>query len=124
LRTAQGILSGNYLVGVAPSVLTNPPLRAAAADYLVRIAKGWNWVEANKAQWSKTVAPIIHVPLPYVEAEFFHQSQPYQLVPIDDAAIASAQQVADTFVKAGLISGKVDVKPFFDTSFSSVITGV
>jgi len=124
LRTAKGILSGNYFVGVAPAVLHNPPLRAAAADYLVRIAKGWNWVENNKQQWSQDLAPVIHVPLPYVEAEFFHESHPYQIVPIDDAAIASAQEVADTFVKAGLISGKVDVRPFFDSSFSSVLTGV
>jgi sulfonate transport system substrate-binding protein len=124
LRTAQGILSGNYLVGVAPAVLTDPLLRAAAADYLVRIGKGWQWVEANKQQWSEDLSPVIHVPLPFVEATFFHQSQPYQLVPIDEAAIASAQEVADTFVKAGLISSKVDVRPYFDSSFSSVLTGV
>jgi sulfonate transport system substrate-binding protein len=123
LRTAQGILSGNYFVGVAPAVLTNPPVRAAAADYLVRIGKGWKWVEANKKQWSAALAPVIHVPLPYVEAQFFHESQPYQLVPIDDAAIASAQEVADTFVKAGLIAGNVDVRPYFDSSFSQVLTG-
>jgi sulfonate transport system substrate-binding protein len=122
LRTAQGILSGNYFVGVAPAVLNNPPLRAAAADYLVRVGKGWRWVEANKQQWSAALAPVIHVPLPYVEAQFYHESQPYQLVPIDESAIASAQEVADTFVKAGLISRKVDVRPYFDTSFSSVLT--
>jgi sulfonate transport system substrate-binding protein len=124
LRTAKGILSGNYLVGVAPPVLTNPNLRAAAADYLVRVGKGWKWVESNKQQWSQALAPVIHVPLPYVEAEFYHESQPYQLVPIDNAAIASAQQVADTFVKAGLISAKVDVGPYFDNSLSSVLTAV
>jgi sulfonate transport system substrate-binding protein len=124
LRTAQGILSGNYFVGVAPSVLTNPKLRAAVADYLVRVGKGWKWVEANKQQWSEALAPVIHVPLPYVESEFYHESQPYQLVPVDDAAIASAQEVADTFAKAGLISDKVDVRPYFDNSFSSILTSV
>jgi sulfonate transport system substrate-binding protein len=124
LRNAQGILSGNYLVGVAPAVLSDPPLRAAVADYLVRVAKGWNWVEANKQQWCEALAPVIDVPLPYVRAEFFHETQPYRIVPVDEAAIASAQQVADSFVKAGLISDTVDVRPFFDTSFSSVLTGV
>jgi sulfonate transport system substrate-binding protein len=124
LRTGQGIISGNFLFSVAPAVLTHPPLRAAAADYLVRIGKGWNWVEANKVQWSKALAPVIDVPLPFVEAEFFHESQPDHLVPIDAGAIALAQEVADTFVKAGLIYSKVNVRPYFDTSFSSVIARV
>jgi sulfonate transport system substrate-binding protein len=124
LRTGQGIISGNYLFGVAPAVLTHPLLRAAAADYLVRVGKGWNWVEANKLQWCKALVPVINVPLPYIEAQFFHETHPNQLVPIDAGAIASAQEVADTFVKAGLIAGKVDVRPYFDTSFASVITGV
>jgi sulfonate transport system substrate-binding protein len=124
LRTAKGILSGNYLIGVASATLKNPQLRSAAADYLVRIAKGYQWVEANKQQWCEALAPVIKVPLPFVQAEFFHESQPYRVVPVDSAAIASAQQVADTFVKAGLITGQVEVAPYFDTSFSSVLAGV
>jgi sulfonate transport system substrate-binding protein len=124
LRTAQGILSGNYLIGVANGTLKDPGLRAAAADYLVRIAKGYEWVEANKQQWCAALSPIIKVPLPFVQAQFFHESQPYRVVPVNAAAIASAQQVADTFLKAGLIAGQVDVAPYFDTSFGAVLTGV
>jgi sulfonate transport system substrate-binding protein len=121
LRTAKGILSGNYFIGVAPAVLTDTNLRPVVADYLQRISKGFAWLEANKQQWCEALAPVIKVPLPFVEDEFYHESQPSRLVPVDDAAIASAQQVADTFVKAGLISAQVDVAPYFDRSFSNVL---
>ena len=121
LRTAVGILSGNYLVGVAPKVLTDANLRPAVADYLQRVSKGFSWLEANKQKWCEALAPVIKVPLPFVEDEFYHESQPSRLVPVDDAAIASAQQVADTFVKAGLISASVNVAPYFDRSFSNVL---
>jgi len=119
LRTAAGVLSGNYLVGVAPEVLSDPNLRPAVADHLTRIAKGYAWVEAHKEIWCEALAPVIKVPLPFVQNQFSHESQPERLVPIDDAAIASAQQVADTFAKIGLLPAGVDVAPYFDRSFSA-----
>jgi len=121
LRTAQGILSGNYFLGASPAAIADPKLRPAVADYLVRLAKGYRWTEANKQQWCEALTPVIKVPLPFVQAQFFHESQPEAVVPITDAAIASAQLVADTFVKAGLIYGKVDVAPYFDRSFSAIL---
>jgi len=121
LRTAVGILSGNYLVGAAPAALADPQQRAAIADYLQRVGKGYAWTEANKPQWTAALAPVINVPPSFVQAEFAHESQPYRLVPIDDAAIASAQLVADTFVKAGLIAQSVNVAPYFDRSLSAAI---
>jgi len=122
LRTAAGILSGNYFVGVAPEVLSDPGLRPAVADYLVRVSKGFTWLEANKQTWCAALAPVIKVPLPYVQSEFLHESQPSRLVPIDDAAIASAQQVAETFAKINLLPPDVNVAPFFDHSFASSLT--
>jgi sulfonate transport system substrate-binding protein len=115
LLTAQGVLSGNYHIGVAPAVLNDAGLRPAAADYVQRVAKSYAWLEANKAAWSAELAPVIHVPLPFVQAEFDHQSQPDRIIPVNAAAIASAQNVADTFVKAGLLPAQVDVGPYFIT---------
>jgi sulfonate transport system substrate-binding protein len=117
LRTAEGVLSGNYAVIVTPETLADPAKRQAAADYLVRLGKGFDWIEANKQQWAQAVAPVINVPLPFVEAQYAHESQPEKIVPIDDAAVASAQQVADTFAKAGVLPATVDVAPYFDRSF-------
>ncbi len=122
LRTAVGILSGNYLVGAAPDALADPQRRAVIADYLQRVGKGYGWTESHKPAWTAALAPVIKVPLPFVQSEFAHESQPYRLVPIDDAAIASAQEVADTFVKAGLIAQSVNVAPYFDRGFTAAIS--
>jgi len=122
LRTAKGILSGNYFVGAAPEAIADPSLHAAISDYLQRIGKGYQWVNNHKQQWAAVLSPVIKVPLPFVASDLNNQSQPSQLVPIDDAAIASAQDVADTFVKAGLIQEKVDVAPYFDRSFAQALT--
>jgi sulfonate transport system substrate-binding protein len=121
LRNATGILSGNYLMGVAPDVLTTPPLRAAAVDYVQRVARSYQWAEAHKAQWIAALAPAIQVQPAYVAAQLEHESQPERVVAVDAAAIASAQAVADTFAKIGLLPGKANVAPYFDTSFTAAI---
>ncbi len=116
LRTAQGILSGNYLLGAAPAALSDPGLRPALADYVARVGRTYTWAEAHKSQWEAALATTIQVKPEYVRAELEHQSQPDRVVPVDDAAIASAQAVADTFAKVGLLPGGTDVRGYFDTS--------
>jgi sulfonate transport system substrate-binding protein len=124
LRTAKGILSGNYFVGAAPEAIADPGLHAAISDYLQRVGKGYDWVDSHKPQWAAMLSPVIKVPLPFVAADINNQSQPSKLVPIDDSAIASAQNVADTFVKAGLISKPVDLAPYFDRSFTPALAAI
>jgi sulfonate transport system substrate-binding protein len=124
LRTAKGILSGNYFLGAAPAALADPGLRAAIADYLVRTGRSYVWVEGHKQQWAEILAPVIKVPLPFVAQALDNESQPYRVNPVNDAAIASAQQVADTFSKAGLIPGHVDVAPYFDKSLAPAIATI
>lgn len=122
LKTALGILSGNYFIGVPPALLNDPAKSAAVADYLQRLAKGWEWENANKTAWAQTLAPLIHVPLPLVEQELANQSQPNSIVAITQPAINSAQAVADTFAKVGLLPGGVKVAPYFETRFNSVLS--
>ncbi|WP_375469130.1 hypothetical protein [uncultured Nostoc sp.] len=43
------------------------------------------------------------------------------MLPISPQAIASQQDVADTFYRAGVIPTKVDVKPLWDGSFTNAI---
>jgi sulfonate transport system substrate-binding protein len=122
LKTANGILSGNYHVGVRPEIIRDAKLKLMAADFLVRLRKACAWREANKQGWSKFVAPIIGVPQPLVLDSVVNESQPYLMSAVDDAAIASARDVADTFVKAGVFRRQIDVAPYFDTSFTAELT--
>ena len=114
LRTAAGILSGNYLIGASPVALADPALRAAIVDYVGRVRRTYGWVEANKPAWSKALAQTIQVKQSYIDDELYHESQPERITKLDAGVVASAQAVADTFSKVGLLPAGVDVQPYFE----------
>ena len=121
LRTALGILSGNYLVAAAKSALDDPLKRQALGDYLGRYAKVAQWANADDARWAQARSAATGVPAALYLREFKERSAPTRLLKISDAAIASQQGVADAFAAAGLIPGKVDVRPLWDDRLSSAI---
>jgi sulfonate transport system substrate-binding protein len=121
LRTALGILSGNYLVAAAKSALDDPLKRQAIGDYLGRYAKVAEWANADDARWAQARSAATGVPTPLYLREFQERSSPTRLLRISDAAIASQQGVADAFAAAGLIPAKVDVRPLWDDRLSSAL---
>ena len=121
LRTAQGILSGNYLVAAAKSALDDPLKRQALGDYLGRYAKVAQWANADDARWAQARSAATGVPAALYLREFKERSAPTRLLKISDAAIASQQAVADTFAKAKVIPGAVDVKPLWDNRLTSFL---
>ena len=121
LRTALGILSGNYLVAAAKSALDDPLKRQALGDYLGRYAKVAQWANADDARWAQARGAATGVPAALYLREFKERSAPTRLLKISDAAIASQQGVADAFAAAGLIPGKVDVRALWDDRLSSAI---
>jgi sulfonate transport system substrate-binding protein len=121
LRTALGILSGNYLIAAAKSALDDELKRQALGDYLGRYAKVTDWVNADGARWAQARAAATGVPAALYLREFEERSGPTRLLKVSDAAIASQQGVADAFAVAGLIPGKVDVKPLWDDRLNSAL---
>jgi sulfonate transport system substrate-binding protein len=121
LRTALGILSGNYLVAAAKSALDDELKRQALGDYLGRYAKVTDWVNADGARWAQARAAATGVPAALYLREFQERSGPTRLLKVSDAAIASQQGVADAFAVAGLIPGKVDVRPLWDDRLNSAL---
>lgn len=121
LRTALGILSGNYLVAAAKSALDDPLKRQALGDYLGRYAKVAQWANADDARWAQARSVATNVPAALYLREFKERSAPTRLLRISDAAIASQQGVADAFATAGLIPGKVDVRPLWDDRLSGAL---
>ncbi|MBO9710158.1 MAG: ABC transporter substrate-binding protein [Caulobacter sp.] len=119
LRTAKGILSGNYLVAAAKPALDDPLKRQALADYLGRYARVAEWVNADGARWARVRSEATGIPAELYLREFQERSGPTRLIKISDAAISSQQNVADAFAKAGLIPVKVDVRPLWDDRLNS-----
>ncbi len=121
LKTALGFLSGNYLISAHVDALADPKQSAEIGRYLIALRDGYAWAAAHQDQWAQTVAKQIGVPLAYVQDEFRRKSDNYTLQPVNDAAIASQQNVADVFAQQKLIPAAVDVRPLWDDRFNSII---
>ncbi|MEH2088123.1 ABC transporter substrate-binding protein [Nostoc sp.] len=129
LKSAKNILSGNFTIVAAPSAIADPNKKAAIADFLCRIQKSQDWQASNIEAWSKNYAKAIGVDETFVLKDAKEglkqrrslRGQATQVLPISQQAIASQQDVADTFYRAGVIPTKVDVKPLWDGSFTNAI---
>lgn len=114
LTTAQGILSGNYLITAGQDALDDPARLAAIGDYVRRYRKVFDWINADGERWARVRAQATGVSQAYYEQEFRERSTASILEPISEAAIASQQAVADTFAAAKIIPSRVEVKPLWD----------
>ena len=121
LKTALGFLSGNYLVAAHVDALADPVKSDLIGRYLRVTRQAYAWAAAHQDQWAAVVAQQIGVPLAYVQDQFHHKSDTYSLRPVNDAAIASQQAVADVFARAKLIPKAIDVRPLWDDRFNAII---
>ena len=114
LTTAQGILSGNYLITASKEALDDPARLAAIGDYVRRYRKVFDWINADGERWARVRAQATGIRQAYYEQEFRERSTASILEPVSDTAIASQQAVADTFAAAKIIPARVEVKPLWD----------
>jgi sulfonate transport system substrate-binding protein len=121
LKTALGFLSGNYLVAAHVDALADPVKSDLIGRYLRVTRQAYAWAAAHQDQWAAVVAGQIGVPLAYVQDQFHRKSATYSLRPVNEAAIASQQAVADVFARAKLIPKAVDVRPLWDDRFNAII---
>ena len=121
LRTAQGFLSGNYIISAHVDALADPIRSDLITRYLRASRRGYAWTVAHRDAWAQIVSQEIGVPLSEVQDQFRRASDVYELRPVTEAAIASQQGVADAFAKAGLLPGPVDVRPLWDPRFNDII---
>jgi sulfonate transport system substrate-binding protein len=121
LRTALGILSGNYLITAAKEALDDPVRFQALGDYVSRYKKVFDWINADGERWAQARAKVTGVKAEYYAQEFREKSSLNYLEPISEAAIASQQAVADTFAAAKIIPARVDVRPLWDDRLSSFL---
>jgi len=121
LKTALGFLSGNYLLSAHVDALADPHKVQLIGDYLRITKRAYGWAATHQDQWAAVIAKDIGVPLAYVQDQFRRQSDVYSLRPVDEAAIASQQNVADVFAQQRLIPRTVDVRSLWDDRFNEII---
>jgi len=126
LVDANDILSGNFVYVSTPTITANPATKAAIADFFSREQKGFNWARANPDAWAAVVAAQTKQPVEQAKKTFVdgEAQRPSKFVPTSPEAIASMQDVLDTFVKAGIIKSTFDIAPFWTTDFTTDLTTI
>lgn len=126
LVDARDILSGNFVYISVPAVIDDPAKKAAIADFFSRLQQGFNWARANPDAWAAVIAeqtkqPVEQALKTFVDGE---AQRPSKFVPTSPEAIASQQDVLDTFVEAGILQSTFDIGEFWTTAFDADLTKI
>lgn len=112
---------GNTVIAARQGALDDPARRAQIADFLRRERATWAWAAANPEAWAQRSSELTGISAALYLRQFRERRQPLRLEPINEAAIASAQQVADSFYDNKLIRQRVDVRPLWRDDFKSIL---
>ena len=126
LVDAKDILSGNFLYVSVPAVTDDPAKKAAIADFFSRLQQGFNWARQHPDAWAEVTAEQTKQPVEQAKATFVdgEAQRPSKFVPTSPAAIASQQDVLDTFVDAGIIASSFQIGDFWSTGFNDDLVGI
>lgn len=115
IGSGADILSGNFPIEAATSVLEDPRKKAALVDFLGRLSKAQAYARDNADAYiakqitftKQTQADALKI---FKDGE---AQRPTKIVPTSPEAIAKQQDVADTFLALGALTAKVDVASYW-----------
>ncbi|WP_217199996.1 ABC transporter substrate-binding protein [Streptomyces buecherae] len=119
LTTGQGVVNGLGFQVAAPAALDDGEKSKVIADYLRRLHRAQDWVFKHPEEWARVWAK--ETGLPYETAlDSVHRSHGTRVtVAVDEAAVASEQEIADTFAELGLTPRRFSFRDFVDTRFNA-----
>jgi sulfonate transport system substrate-binding protein len=119
LVDGSGLVNGLTFQAANPDSLKEKATRTALKDYLARIAKAQLWSNTHRDQWAKVWADETGLsPEVTRRAVDRRTAKP---TPISSQITDSEQEMADAFVKAGLLPEKFDVTKFFTDAYNSSV---
>jgi sulfonate transport system substrate-binding protein len=121
IKTGKGYLSGNFPVYANPRAGDDPLRHAAITDFLLRLQRAYAWANGNYLAYAKAQSAETRVPVGDLIELFNGRSNDYALGPVTNAAVRSHQEVADTFLKLGVLDGPAEVAPLWDRSFGAAL---
>ncbi|WP_062444130.1 ABC transporter substrate-binding protein [Herbidospora daliensis] len=117
LVDGTGYVNGLNFTVAAPEAVESKT--DAVRDYLTRLAKARDWALTHKPEWAKVWAAETGLPQEVADAAVDNAvSSP---IVIDDAVIASEQDMADAFSAEGLIPGGLKFAGFVDQRFNDIV---
>lgn len=122
IKTGQGYLSGNFPVYANPRAVDDPLRHAAITDFLLRLQRAYAWANDNYLDYAKAQSAETRVPVGDLIELFNGRSNDYALGPVTQGVLRSHQEVADTFLKLGVLDGPADVAPLWDRSFGAALS--
>ncbi len=118
LTTGEGVVNGLSFQVAAPAALDDPKKSAALKDYVERLRRAQDWVHRHPDAWAEAWAAETGLPRDVALAAVKRTRGTAVTVALDRPAVASEQQIADTFAALKLIPGRVDFSSFVDTRFN------
>jgi sulfonate transport system substrate-binding protein len=117
IATGEGTANGYGFQVASNAALADPAKQAAVGDLLARIAAAQRYSDTHRAQRAQVWSKETKLPLP-VTTDAANRG-PDLPIPMDDAVVASEQQLADAFSDAGVIPGRVRFADFVDRRFEA-----
>ncbi|MFI1354134.1 ABC transporter substrate-binding protein [Streptomyces sp. NPDC020898] len=118
LADGKGVVNGLNFQVAAPSALKDSKKVAAIKDFVDRLRRAQDWVYAHPEAWAKVWAKDTGLPYDVALASVNRTNATRIPVAIDDALVASEQEIADTFTSLELIPNKVDFAKYMDRRFN------
>jgi sulfonate transport system substrate-binding protein len=118
LADGEGVVNGLNFQVAAPAALKDGKKVAAVKDFVERLRRAQDWVYAHPDAWAKVWAKDTGLPYDVALASVNRSNATRVPVAIDDALIASEQEIADTFTGLKLIPNKVDFAKYVDRRFN------
>ncbi|MFJ4376333.1 ABC transporter substrate-binding protein [Pseudomonas japonica] len=123
LAEASRYQCGNYLIATSARVLEQPGKQAQIGDFLAREQATWDWVERHPEDWAARNEALTGIPRALYLQQFAQRQRPCRLLPVSAEDIEAQQHIADLFHDSGLIRQRVDVRGFWDSRFTPLLSG-
>ncbi|ESZ02129.1 ABC transporter substrate-binding protein [Mesorhizobium sp. M0923] len=111
LIDGPGINTGNGVLSATDKALSDPAKVAAIADFSARTDRAYKWSKENKEAYLDYYAAFTKQDKATVES-LYPDEAAFERTPIDDAFVASLQNVFETWKEAGVLSGDLKLADY------------
>lgn len=120
LTDGRGKSNGYTFQVAGRAALGSPGKGEAIKEFVKRISRAQRWADAHREEWARVWAAETGLK-PEVARAAVERGGDLP-VPLDDAVIASEQELADAFTADGALPGAVRFRDFVDTRFQGELS--
>jgi sulfonate transport system substrate-binding protein len=120
LVDGTGYVNGLSFQVASQAALADKGKQTAIRDYVDRLDRAKLWANTHQEQWAKVWSEQTGLPIEVTRAAAAARTT--TPVVIDDALVASEQEMADAFTAEGLLPGSLKFGDFTDSRFNDIVT--